>query len=348
MRLRDGGAIQVAGWLIAISIVGLAIATGVILAGADSPPRDGRPFLGVSIEEETGDPEGGARVTAVVPDSAAERAGIRAGDVIRSVDGQVVRGPRGLVTRLEDRRPGDRVTVSVLRDGSEIGLDAELGEKPAWDPERWAEFGQRWAEHGNRWAEQGEKWAEWGERFGEHMAQLGERFAEGHPFALRAGSRPLLGVQLVEPTPELRRHLGGDESSGVLVSRVLAGMPAEDAGIAVGDLIVAVEDHAVSDSRDLARALGERTGRTFAVEVIRAGRRLALDVRLPDSPAPDSQSSLFLPPPAPPAPPALRMRWYGPPPPAPPAPVAPRPMLALPAPPAPPAESRIERLRRSV
>ena len=51
----------------------------------------------------------------------------------------------------------------------------------------------------------------------------------------------MLGVSLTETTPDLREHLGADKDRGVLVSKVLSGMPAEDAGIEVGDLITQVD-----------------------------------------------------------------------------------------------------------
>ena len=53
-------------------------------------------FLGVSLEEETELDSGGARVTHVVDDSPAEKAGIEEGDVIVSFDGETIRGPVAL------------------------------------------------------------------------------------------------------------------------------------------------------------------------------------------------------------------------------------------------------------
>ena len=94
--------------------------------------------------------------------------------------------------------------------------------------------------------------------------------------------RPLLGVQLVEATGELREFLGGNAEEGVLVSKVLSGSPAMDAGILVGDLIVGVSGESVADVDDLRDALDGRRGDTFDVDVIRDHRELSLAVTIPE------------------------------------------------------------------
>ena len=98
--------------------------------------------------------------------------------------------------------------------------------------------------------------------------------------------RPRLGVQLTETTPELREHLGGSADAGVLVSKVIKGTAAADAGIEVGDLIVDVDGDEISSTNDLRRALAERDGEVFDIEVIRDGRSMRLSVTLE---APDEE-----------------------------------------------------------
>jgi membrane-associated protease RseP (regulator of RpoE activity) len=69
----------------------------------------------------------GVRVQQVMPDSAAEMAGIEAGDVIVAFDGQPVADLRSYSTLLKGRAPGDEVVVSVLRDGQPVEVRATLG-----------------------------------------------------------------------------------------------------------------------------------------------------------------------------------------------------------------------------
>ena len=92
----------------------------------------------------------------------------------------------------------------------------------------------------------------------------------------------MLGVQIVHVTAELREHLGGEEGSGILVSRIVPGSPAELGGIEVGDLIVAVDGDTVEGVTDVRKALRDKEGETFGVEVIRDGRSTTIDVSLPE------------------------------------------------------------------
>ena len=70
----------------------------------------------------------GVIVSAVTPDSAAERAGIKRGDVIKSFNGQPVQDYNALRNRVADMAPGSNATVVVVRDGSEKTLNVKLDE----------------------------------------------------------------------------------------------------------------------------------------------------------------------------------------------------------------------------
>ena len=71
----------------------------------------------------------GVRVQQVMPDSAAEAAGLLAGDVLIAFDGELVTDLRGYSTLLKAKSPGDTVVVTVLRDGEEKTVTAALGER---------------------------------------------------------------------------------------------------------------------------------------------------------------------------------------------------------------------------
>jgi membrane-associated protease RseP (regulator of RpoE activity) len=254
-------------------------------------------YMGVQLEEETDHPEGGARVSEVVHDSPAEKAGLQAGDIIVVFDGQTIRGPVGLTKQIHERKPGDTVRVDVLRDGKVKTLEIELADR----------FAGRGL-HGYALAPLGElefvtpemekELQEKIERSLEHLEKVELRdFFESRDceegqdcedlrnfnFQFSWGGRPQLGVQLIEATPELKQHLGSSDGTGVLVSKVMRGLPAEHAGVKVGDMIVRVAGDPVEDVSDLRRALGDRAGETFAIEVLRNGKSLDLDVTLPEA-----------------------------------------------------------------
>jgi S1-C subfamily serine protease len=53
------------------------------------------------------------------------------GDVIIAIDDQAMGGMDDLITYLvKETRPGDEVTLTILRDGKEQALSVELGERP--------------------------------------------------------------------------------------------------------------------------------------------------------------------------------------------------------------------------
>ena len=93
-------------------------------------------YLGVMSEalsgreaREAGVPQG-VRLTRVVPGEPADRAGLREGDVVVSIDGAPVSGREGLRRRLLMRGAGERVTVDVLRGEERLSIEAELGRRP--------------------------------------------------------------------------------------------------------------------------------------------------------------------------------------------------------------------------
>jgi S1-C subfamily serine protease len=84
----------------------------------------GLAFLGVSSEND-----GGALVTSVTPGSAADAAGLESGDVIAAVDGTPIGSTEELVSELRSHAPGDQVTLTVVRNGEQLDLQATLGNR---------------------------------------------------------------------------------------------------------------------------------------------------------------------------------------------------------------------------
>lgn len=98
-----------------------------------------RGYLGVSMENVT--PElvqrlklrvsEGAVILYVLPSSPAEKAGLKAGDVIRSFNGRPVRDILGLRSLVAESDIGARVELGIVRDGQDTTLTAEIAETPA-------------------------------------------------------------------------------------------------------------------------------------------------------------------------------------------------------------------------
>ena len=98
-----------------------------------------RGLLGVGIQDLNEDlakqfdltDTNGALVTSVSPDSAADKAGVKVGDVITSFNGKAIEGVRELRNRVGDVAPGAKVKLVVKREGKDLNLTAAIGKAPA-------------------------------------------------------------------------------------------------------------------------------------------------------------------------------------------------------------------------
>jgi S1-C subfamily serine protease len=86
--------------------------------------QDVTPDLADALELDTID---GAVITQVQPDSAAERAGLKAGDVVVEIDGKPVNGSSALRNRIGLMTVGEDVAITILRDGRRRTINAEIG-----------------------------------------------------------------------------------------------------------------------------------------------------------------------------------------------------------------------------
>jgi putative serine protease PepD len=86
-------------------------------------------YLGVSLGERDG--AAGAEIAAVRSGSPAETAGLRAGDVITRVDGQAVESAEEIHRAIESRKPGDKLELTVERDGEPRTVTVTLRARPA-------------------------------------------------------------------------------------------------------------------------------------------------------------------------------------------------------------------------
>ncbi|XAM01543.1 M28 family peptidase [Phycisphaeraceae bacterium D3-23] len=88
------------------------------------PPRQPRAFIGVMLGETD---EPGILFESVIDGGPAAEAGVIDGDRVIAIDGEAVEGLRDLRSVLRSSKPGDEVTLTVVRDGEEIEFTVELG-----------------------------------------------------------------------------------------------------------------------------------------------------------------------------------------------------------------------------
>ncbi len=98
-------------------------------------------------------------------------------------------------------------------------------------------------------------------------------------------SRGWMGVQIQPLNADIAENLGMKGSEGALVAEPQADSPAAKAGIQSGDVITAVNGHAVKDARDLARQIGGMSpGATAKLSVWRKGEEKSFSLTLGELP----------------------------------------------------------------
>jgi aminopeptidase YwaD len=84
-----------------------------------------QPYLGSTPDMAAGDTPG-LRVTGIAAGSPAEKAGMKAGDIVVELAGNVVTDINTYAAALYARKPGDTITIVVLRDGKRVSVTAVL------------------------------------------------------------------------------------------------------------------------------------------------------------------------------------------------------------------------------
>ncbi|HSL22585.1 MAG TPA: PDZ domain-containing protein [Vicinamibacterales bacterium] len=218
--------------------------------------------IGVTVEDAESGP--GVVVQEVRRDSPAEKAGVKAGDVIAEFDGERVRSarqfsrlvnetPRGRTVKMALQRGGQRLTVDVAPESRQFGRIMPL--------ERWTAPALPNIPSAPRWRD----------------FELEYRdMPEFELFVSRAGR---LGVQIENVEDQLAQYFGVKQ--GVLVTSVAKDSPAARAGVKAGDVITKIGAETVENTADVRRELRRvDPGEEVALEVVREKKPLSLKVTL--------------------------------------------------------------------
>ena len=93
--------------------------------------------------------------------------------------------------------------------------------------------------------------------------------------------RGRLGVHAQDITPEIADALGVDLDRGAIITQVMRGSPAANAGIKAGDLVIAADGEPVRSATHLRNKIGLlRVGETIELTVLRDGDRHTLSAKL--------------------------------------------------------------------
>ena len=257
--------------------------------------------LGVMVSDIADAKTSGVRIDEVNPDSPAEKAGLREGDIVVEFDGERVRSARQFTRLVQETPDGRAVKIAVMRNGQKQVLDAtpEAG-RMAWnfgiDSDRLKEE----IERGLR---------EYPRPFSVEPPEFEFRYDDRGPrrFEYRLpemvmpymGGRARLGVSVQSLTPELEEYFGA-KNGGVLVSSVAPDSAAAKAGVKAGDVITTINGRGVNDTGDLLQELRELSGEV-TIGVVRDKKAMELKATLdkpkglsPQSPRAGSRPGVVL------------------------------------------------------
>lgn len=195
--------------------------------------------LGVATEDTTG----GARITSVTAGSAAEKAGLKAGDVITKVNEYNVADADDLPAAMAKFKPEDQVTVTYKRDGKEATANATLAKNEG---------------HGNTFV------------MGDHDFNF--NFDNGSQRVYNFSAKPRLGLQLQDL----------EEGDGVKVLDVNAETPAGKAGLQKDDVITSFNGKEVKNIDELRNSMKEvKQGDTVKITFRRGGATQNAEIKFP-------------------------------------------------------------------
>ena len=198
-------------------------------------------WIGASITDQA---DVGVRVRSVEPNSPAERAGLRANDVIVDFGKEEVIGALQLTRLVSETPVGRTVDITIRRDGREETMKITTERAP---------FGFA----GIR-IQRPDLYA-FGDQIARNIPQIG---------VLTTVSMSQAGIRVDSLTPQLREFFGVQGNEGVLVASVNADSAAARAGVKAGDVITAVDAVRVSSPSEFAREVRTRTT-AFTLKVVR-------------------------------------------------------------------------------
>ena len=210
-----------------------------------------RGMLGINIQTLT--PEtaqalelketSGVIISNVQPGSAAEKAGLKRGDVVKAINGERIEDNNVLRNKVAGTMPGNQIKLTVVRDGAEQEFTATLDESDAAN-----------AKTNPNAPQQNEN--------NQNQQQNGK-----------------LGLSLQPVTPEIARQLQlPAETEGLIVTEIDPNGAAAERGITRGDVILEINRQAVKTVDDVQNALDKAGSRPIVLLVSRKGQTSYLTI----------------------------------------------------------------------
>ncbi len=194
--------------------------------GVGLQPIDDSLAAALGVEKNRGE-----LIRTVTPGGAAEKAGIRQGDVVITVNGRPVTGDETLAYIVANTPVGSRVPIELIRNGRRMTVNAVVGERPSEE--------------------------ELARQAGLEQEQEVKETPEDQQTTSQRSARESLGVTVQTLTPEIARSLRLTDvnTKGVVVASVNPSSDAAAKGLRTGDVILSIDQRATRTPEEAAAAV---------------------------------------------------------------------------------------------
>ena len=221
-----------------------------------------RGYIGVTIAPVTDEIAESLNITdlsgALISDTTkpgpADSAGVQIGDIVKTVNGADVKNPTDLTRRIADVKVGEKVNITVMRNGKVVPLVITAALRPSE----------------------------------EDLAKIGGG-AGGNGASSSSSSSagsPVIGLSVGPITPDSRKAFGLDSTiTGVVITDIDDNSDAADVGLKPGDVIVRADNRPISTQAEFAGIVADlkKANRPSILLLInRDGRNLPLPLPLKD------------------------------------------------------------------
>jgi serine protease Do len=176
----------------------------------------------------------GVTISSVTPGGPAEKAGLKVGDTITSVDGKPIKDGNELVTEISARKPGTKATLGYVRGGKSGDASVTIADRA--------------------------------KLFASNDGDEEDESAAGKP------SESKFGLSVRNVSPEIAERLQVPAGKGVIVQDVKPGSFAEDAGVSRGDVILEINKTPVNNEDDFRRIQSQAKSGDDVVFLVHQGR----------------------------------------------------------------------------
>lgn len=243
-------------------------------ARSGTPPRPPQGYLGVDLRDVEQDEvtplklndTRGAEIIHVDHDGPAGKLGLRKQDVILQMNGVPIQNQDQLRQMLRESPAGRSVTFVISRDGQQRTLTTHLADRQEVERRAWEQHlvvpdpdpdTSPSARGGNGFL---------------HSDTSTGKGAKAHRDFLGATtvlSPSFTGAQLEVMGPQLAEFFGVEGNAGLLVRRVEANSPAEDAGLRAGDVVIQVNQVPVTTGSEWSKTIHQNRGKPVVLLVLR-------------------------------------------------------------------------------